>query len=77
MTNYTMNKYAFAGNSQLAYDRTENVLYLVLTEKIVRSCLFNATFITIAYHVNEISVKSYHRNITTQWNTLDCIFFIE
>ena len=37
--------------------RTENVLYLVLTERIVRSCLFNATFISISYHVFETSVK--------------------
>ena len=51
----------------MAYDRTENVLYLVLTERIVRSCLFIATIITICYHDIEISVKSrssYHRYST-------------
>ena len=60
--------------------RTENVLYLVLTERIVRSCLFNATFISISYHVFEISVKfrcslislKYHNEIHN-----NAFFFIE
>ena len=48
-----------------AYDRTEYVLSLVLTERIARSCPFIATIITISYHVIEIYMKySYHRNIT-------------
>ena len=48
----------------MAYERTENFLFLVLFERIVRSRLFIAT---ISYHFIEISVKfrqSYHRNIT-------------
>ena len=58
------------GKLAKAYDRTENVLYLLLTERIVRSCLFNATCVTILYHGIEISVKSsysYHRNITMKY----------
>ena len=62
------------GELAVAYDHTENVLYLLLTEWIVRGCLFNATFVTISYHVIEISIKSrysYHRNITMKYIKLD------
>ena len=41
----------------MAYDRVKNVLYLVLAETKVRSCLFNETFITISYHVIEILIS--------------------
>ena len=51
-----------------------------LTERIVGSCLFNATFISISYHVFEISVKfrcslislKYHNEIHN-----NAFFFIE
>ena len=44
------------GKLALAYDRTENVLYLVLAEKIVRGRLLHAIFVTSFYHhIIEIS----------------------
>ena len=58
------------GKLAMAYCHTENVLYLVSTERIVRSCLFNAKYITNSYHVIVLSVKSrysYHRHITMQY----------
>ena len=60
--------------------RTENVLYLVLTERIVKSCLFNATFISISYHVFKISVKSRYSLISLKYHNEmhnNVFFFIE
>ena len=46
----------------------------VLPARIVRSCLFNATYRTTSYHVIEISIKTYaHINITMKSINKMCI----
>ena len=62
------------GKLAMAYDRAENAIYVVLTERIVWSCLFNAKIITISYRVIEISIKSRYIEIFTMKNIKMYIF---
>ena len=67
------------GELAMVYNRTENVLYLVSSERIARSCLFIAPIITISYHVIEILVKSRysnHRNIIMENIKMYCLNFL-